>query len=260
MVCGLLFFSGRQVNEMMRKYRTILLVTVVCLLIAAVGYAKTTVPPIPSSSIYVQDYANVLSAETEQQINRVGMALREKTKAQIVVVTVKQLADTTVEEYALELLRGWGVGDQAMNNGVVLLVDTEARQSRVEVGYGLEGALPDGKTGQIQDEYMLPYFKKGDYDGGVLNAYLALAQVVQGEYKVALTNAPAPVQAQETSLFDRMMNFVFAGVLIVLILLDFVFFGGRFTMLILMMLRSRGGGGGGFGGGSGGGGGSSRRW
>lgn len=230
-----------------------------------IGYAKAEIPPVPVNSIYVQDYAKVLSNETKQKINGIGLSLQKQTKAQVAVVTVKSLEEIPIEEYSLNILRTWGVGDKSLNNGVVMLIAVDDRQSRFEVGYGLEGALPDAKTGQIQDEYLLPYVKAGDYDSGILNSYLALSKVVADEYKVTLAGASPPVKpvvATEASFFENLQNLIFAAVIIVLIILDFMFFGGRFTFLLLALLRSRGGGGGGggYGGGSGGGGGSSRRW
>lgn len=68
------------------------------------------------------------------------------------------------------MLRGWGIGSRDKNNGVLIVVATQDRQSRIEVGYGLEGALPDGLTGRLQDDTMLPYFKQGQYDKGIVNA------------------------------------------------------------------------------------------
>lgn len=241
------------------------LFAVLYLFAGTIGFAKAEIPPVPVNSIYVQDYAKVLSNETKQKINGLGQSLQKQTKAQVVVVTVKSLEQMPIEEYSLGILRTWGVGDKALNNGVVMLVAVDDRQSRVEVGYGLEGALPDGKTGQIQDEYLLPYFKAGDYNSGILNGYLALSKVVADEYKVTLAGASPPVKpaaAAGTSFFEDIRNLIFAAVVVVLIILDFMFFGGRFTFLLLALLRSRGGGGGGggYGGGGGGGGGSSRRW
>ena len=107
--------------------------------------AEPQIPPRPTS-IYVQDRAGVLSASTRNTINAYGSALQQKTKAQIVVLTVPTLGDATPEEYGLAVL-GWGIGDKNLNNGVLLLVAVNDRKSRIEVGYGLEGALPDGLTG-----------------------------------------------------------------------------------------------------------------
>lgn len=242
------------------------------LLSGAAAFAEAKVPPKPTTNIYVQDYAGVLSGETKSRIQSISSRLAEKTKAQVVVVTVKSIEGAALEDYSLTLLREWAIGDAQLNNGVLLLVATGDRQSRIEVGYGLEGRLPDAKTGRIQDEYMVPYFQTGDYDKGILNGYLALASEAAKEYNLELkTDAqPGPqarTVAKQADGWDAipwwLKAILFAGLLL-LFILDWVFFGGTITYLIFSMLlrggKGGGGGGGGFGGGSGGGGGSSRRW
>lgn len=240
------------------------------MLCASVASAGPQIPPPPTTSIYVQDYAGVLSPETEARMNNLGAQLAAKTKAQIVVVTLPSLEGTPSEDYALGLLRQWGIGDKTLNNGVVLLVAVNDRQSRIEVGYGLEGALPDAKTGRIQDDYMLPYFQQGDYEKGILNGYLTIVGEVAKEYKLEFKSdakpAPQPQVSQSASWWDSApwwLQIVIVVGLVLLFMIDWMFFGGAITYLILSLLsRGRGGGsgGGGFGGGSGGGGGSSRKW
>jgi len=238
------------------------------MLFGGIVWAQPQIPPKPTTSIYVQDYAGVLSAETKDKINNLGTQLAAKTKAQIVVVTVQSLEDMPPADYALALLRQWGVGDKNLNNGLVLLVSVNDHHSRIEVGYGLEGALTDAKTGRIQDEYMVSYFQQGDYDKGIINGYMALAGEVAKEYKLELKSDTKPVpSAQATNTGSWWATapwwvhlLVIAG-LFLLFGLDWMFFGGTITYLILSMIsRGRGGGGGdgGFGGGSGGGGGSDR--
>ena len=245
------------------------LAVLVSLLLAAAAGAQSPIPPAPTTSIYVQDFAGVLTADSKARINNLGSQMAAKTKAQVVVVKVKTLLGAPIEEYALGILRQWGVGDKALNNGVVLLVAVHDRQSRIEVGYGLEGALPDAKTGRIQDQYMIPYFQQGDYDKGILNGYLATQEEVAKEYKVELKADAKPVKrvqaAPEESWWDMIpwwLQILIAAGFLILIILDWKFFGGQMTYLILSLLSRRGGGsgGGGYGGGSGGGGGSSRRW
>lgn len=244
------------------------------LLTGAAAFAEPKIPPKPTTNIYVQDLAGVLSGETKSRVQSLSAALAEKTKAQVAVVTVKSLDGAPIEEYALTILRQWGIGDAKLNNGVLLLVATGDRQSRIEVGYGLEGALPDAKTGRIQDEYMIPFFQTGDYDKGILNGYLALVGEVAKEYnlevKADARPGPKPRAAvQQSSWWDDapwwLKVALLAGIFL-LILLDWAFFGGSITYLLISLLfrggkgGGGGGGGGGFGGGSGGGGGSSRRW
>jgi uncharacterized protein len=247
------------------------LLLVMYLMVGAVAWAQPQVPPAPTTgSLFVQDYAGVLSSDTKNKISLFGSQLKGKTKAHIVVVTVKSLEGMPISDYALAILRQWGVGDKTLNNGVVMVVALDDRQSRIEVGYGLEGALPDAKTGRIQDEYMLPYFQRGDYDQGILNGYQALVGEVAKEYNVdiniAAKTAHRPKQASSISWWDSLPSWVhllILAALAVLLVIDWLFFGGTITLLILSLFRFRGGGGGGgggFGGGSGGGGGSDRRW
>jgi uncharacterized protein len=227
-------------------------------------------PTIPSPSrehFYVLDNAKVLSAAAQNRIQVISSQLAGKTKAQVVVVTVPTLDEVPVEEYALEILRQWNVGDKQLNNGVVVLVSVNDRRSRIEVGYGLEGALPDGKTGRIQDQYMLPAFKAGDYERGILNGYAAVVEEVAKEYNVQLSGDKAKAKRTEKDPFAGLpwwSKWLMGAVILGLILIDVVFFGGFLSMLLLSMLFRGGGGGssgGGFGGGgSGGGGGSSRDW
>ena len=156
------------------------------ILFTAIAGAQPQVPDKPTAHIYVQDYANVLSPETETAIQEQGTKLYADTKAQVVVVTIESLEGESIKEYALEVLRKWGIGDKELNNGAVMLVVAGDHKARIEVGYGLEGALPDGLTGQIRDEQIVPALKKNDYDEGVLQGYEALVAEVQKEYNVTL--------------------------------------------------------------------------
>ena len=146
------------------------------------------VPPKPSASsgIYVQDNAGVISASVQGYLQDLGRQLDQKTTAQLVVVTVKSLNGAPLEDYSLKLLRDWGIGNKEKNNGVLMLVSTGDRKSRIEVGYGLEGKLTDSFTGKIQDQYMVPYFRKGTYEEGIAKGYEVLAQSIAREYNVQL--------------------------------------------------------------------------
>ncbi|MCH4157527.1 MAG: TPM domain-containing protein [Acidaminococcaceae bacterium] len=251
--------------------------------------AALTLPPKPTGAdIYVQDYAGVLTPQTRQKLNTLGRTLDQKTTAQLAVVTVKTLNGAPTDEYALGILRSWGIGSKEKNNGALLLISVNDRKSRIEVGYGLEGVLPDGLTGRIQDQYMLPYFKQGQYDQGIVNGYVAAAQLIAKDAGVDLATgqgvkAPAPANDNFLGLGDDDLELL-TYIIIVLIIIFFTsrggggggnsrhhggfyggggyygggsFGGGSFGG------GSFGGGsfgGGGFGGGSGGGGGSSRGW
>lgn len=235
---------------------------------AACAFAAPSIPPRPTGSgIYVQDYAGIINAADKQQMLSTGRDLDNKTTAQLAVVTINSLEGQPIEDYALAVLREWGVGSKTKNNGVLIVVAIKDKVSRIEVGYGLEGVLPDGKTGRIQDKYMLPYFKQGDYSKGITQGYLATASVIAQSEGVQLANGSSAAAVQPKGsqakgsfgLSDILIALIVIGVLIV----DNMFLGGMLTQMLLWLLffGGRGGGrGGGFGGGSGGGGGSSRHW
>ena len=109
----------------------------------------------------------IVSSKKRNDIDVRKADVYKRQGAQIVVVTVQSLGGQSIEEYATELFRKFGIGDKEKNNGVLLLCSTGDRLFRIEVGYGLEGRLTDGKTGRIQDEYIIPYLKENDYDGDV---------------------------------------------------------------------------------------------
>ena len=245
-------------------------------------FADLKLPAKPTSDIYVQDFANVMSTAVKAQLLQTGSELENKTTAQLVVVTVKSLEGMDIETYSLQLLRTWGIGQKDKNNGVLLIIAPNERKSRIEVGYGLEGALPDGKTGNMQDVYLLPALEQGDYDTGIHDTYMALADAIAAEYKVKLSgSAAAPMQdySNENQSDGRSPGMpvweiiVLALGILTFFFVDFTFWGGMVTMMLLAMFFRGGGGGfrggggfgggggdGGFGGGSSGGGGSSRGW
>lgn len=239
---------------------------------AACATAAPQIPPKPTAAagIYVQDYAQVLSAEDKRRLLSIGQELDDKTTAQLAVVTVKTLDGQPIEDYALSILREWGIGSNEKNNGALIVVAVQDRRSRIEVGYGLEGLLTDGLTGRIQDQTMIPYFRKGNYAAGIVNGYAVTASLIAKDAGVQLASINSEqiaVSAKTTNNTDQEYPFwlkllIGAGIVLLLII-DNLFLGGVLTqMLFFMFLRGRGGGGGrgGFGGGSGGGGGSSRSW
>ena len=157
-----------------RQQLCALLFIIVSLLALAGSSADAAVLPKPSQREYIVDTAGIVSAEDRTQIEKIGEELREKTKAEIVVVTVATLDGTDIESYANELFRSWGIGDAKQSNGVLLLIAKDDRKFRIEVGYGLEGEITDGRAGEILDK-MKPYFRDEKYSEGVLNAYQKLA-------------------------------------------------------------------------------------
>ena len=253
-----------------------LLIISMALLPVGVVWGALEPPPAPAARIYIQDYADLVDENTEANILRLGEQLDRLTTAQLVVVTINNLQGYPISDFANELFRKWGIGSKKFNNGVLLLVARDERQVRVEVGYGLEGALPDSITGRILDERVVPFFKKGDYSSGILGGYTELAQRVAGEYGVALDSSmltPVPKAPSVTENQQKVdIPWWMPLMVLFLIVMDFVLNRGRITRFLInilfwvILLRGGRGGGGGFGGGGGlgggssGGGGSNRGW
>ena len=142
---------------------------------------------------YVTDFAEILSPETETLLESELLQFTASTTIEVAVVTVSSLDGDDVAVYANELFREWGIGKKETDNGLLLLVAPNERKMRIEVGYGLEGVVPDITAGQIIDELITPAFKLGDYDGGVIAGVQALERVAEGEVFVSSTQSTNPL-------------------------------------------------------------------
>ena len=158
--------------------------------------------PAATNYFYVNDFANVIDDSTETNMVSAASALSDATTAQVVVATVDNLGGEAISDYALELGRLWGVGDEEKDNGVVILLSVEDREIYIAVGYGLEGALPDSKTGRIIDYYGLPYFKADDFSGGLVAVTDAIINEVYIEY--GLTPKSGYVSIDNVSVNDNL--------------------------------------------------------
>jgi uncharacterized protein len=218
----------------------------------------------------VADYASVLDGSTEAALTRISQSLWQQAKFALVIATVPSIGEESIEQYSSFLYEKWKIGAEGKDEGVLILLSIEQRKIRIEVGYGAEGYLNDSKTGRLLDNYCIPYFKKGDYSGGMLSLAVALAKEVEKEKGIALSmpvNQYRPDYEQEVQLSPVQLIFI----LIALVLLLSTRFGRSLLFWILVSSMSGsgrrrggfgsgfgGGGYGGFGGGMSGGGGSSR--
>lgn len=213
---------------------------------------------------YVNDFANVLSPSAREQLTALSTEVDEKAQAQIAVVTVKSLDGRPIEDYSLDLATRWGVGPKQKDRGVMILLAVNDHRYRFEVGYGLEGILPDGKVGSFGRE-AVPYLRQNNYDAALLLMARRVANVIAANRGVSLASgsqAPAPLSnsIQRLSLPPA---FIVIGILLLLFLV-FSVIGSMFSGPRRGYRRRTGGwwigpmmggfGGGGFGGGSWGGG------
>lgn len=131
----------------------------------------------------MNDYAGMLSPEVRTRLEQALRAFEVKTSNQLVVATFTSLGNGSIEDFSIRLAEKWRVGQKGKDNGVIFLIFKDDRKMRIEVGYGLEGTLPDALAGQIISQKVAPYFKKGDYDGGILSGVAAIIEAAQGEFK-----------------------------------------------------------------------------
>lgn len=225
--------------------------------------------------VLVTDVAGVLSPEEKQALERKLVAIDDASSNQIVVVILPTLDGNPIEEYATKLFRDWGIGNKKTNNGILLLIAVQDRKMRIEVGYGLEGAIPDITSINIIDNDLKPAFRQNAYYAGIDKATDDIAKAAIGEYKVKR-------ERQSKGKGSNVILFLFIVFIIVSILGKrggggSNIGGGGFSDVATGMLlgsllggggRSGGGWGGGdsgggfggFGGGSSGGGGASGGW
>ena len=162
----------------MKFWRAILLLLGTCFTVLA----AEVLPQAPSQ--YFNDYAQVVSPQVASQLNQT-LEEFERTSSDQVVVAIfpKMQSDSSIEDYTLRLARGWRVGQKIKNNGAVLFVFIQDRKMFLQVGYGLEGALPDALCKRIIAEQIAPRFKAGDYDGGLTAGVQAILAATKGEYR-----------------------------------------------------------------------------
>jgi uncharacterized protein len=252
----------------------------VALLLLTVRLAHAIEPTIPVPRGYVSDYAGVLPAPVVQRLDELIAELKAKTGAEIAVVVVDSTEPLSAFDYAMKVAEAWKPGAAGKDNGVVFLVAVQDRRMFILTGYGVEGALPDGRVGEIRDRIVRPAFKRGDYATGVEAGTAELAATIAAGEGVQLTGGPPTTQRRGTPSISPATLFVLALVLIIVLFMVAQAAGpGVYGPQVYRRRRypggfpggfaggfggglggGRGGGFGGFGGGSFGGGGAGGDW
>jgi uncharacterized protein len=207
-------------------------------------------PNFPALTGRVVDDAGILSASTQSQLTDMLAAHEGATAQQVVVVTLDSLQGYTIEDYGYQLGRTWGIGQKGKNTGAILIVAPKDHKVRIEVGYGLEGTLTDATSRTIIENDILPGFKRGDYNAGVLAGTTSLLKVLGGDTSVQPSAAESGTSADTNNSASAWPLLLFVAIWLVVIFL-------RRRMGPALGRRSYGYyGGGGFGAGGFGGGGS----
>jgi uncharacterized protein len=238
-------------------------------LLLTVSLAVLFAPPawgdtkFPAPQGLINDFADIIPPSYEEKMTLLASEVLTKTGATLTVVTFKDIGGADIDEFTNRLYESWGVGGKGEDRGVMILLALKERKIRIEVGYGLEGIIPDGLAGQIRDQAMIPYLKKGEYGQGLYNGIYATASIIAKEAGIVLAEVP-PAPRAVTSKRGR-SSYGIVPFLFLLFVFLFLFRSRRMgigTFLLLMLLgrggrgfggpSSFGGGFGGFGGGFGG--------
>ena len=202
---------------------------------------------------YVNDFAHVLDQTTIAQLDNICQQLDQKAHAQVAVVTVNSLDGSDIESYAVALYKQWGIGSKATDHGVLILLAVQDKKYRIEVGYGLEPVLTDGKVGGFGRE-AVPLLQQNDYGGAVSLMTTRVADVIAQDAGIELTGPRPELPAAPEGRPQKQLSgkqILILGIVLLIVLLTPL----RKVLFWMLLFGAGGGGGGGYGGGGGFGGG-----
>jgi uncharacterized protein len=148
------------------------------IVLALPGLASAAALEFPSPAGPVTDLAGILDSGTKERLVQIILDVRQRTTAEIAILTVRTTAPEAIEDYSVAIFDRWKIGERGKDNGLLFLVAVQDRRLWITTGYGLEGILPDGKIGEIRDRTIVPYFRAGRYAEGILRGTEALANVI----------------------------------------------------------------------------------
>jgi len=187
------------------------------------------------TDLYVNDFANVLSAEQISQLRNYLSQLRSETTAEVVVVTVNSLDGYAPMDYATNLGQAWGVGKKETDNGLVILYAKQENKIAVATGYGLEGILPDSKVGRILDEYYVPNRDLGNVSQGIVDATLVYVnEINQNKEEVGKSISPL------NDLGALIISFIVFGFFALIFIGLFLFIGGIMILSTIQKIKTEG--------------------
>ena len=187
--------------------------------ISVVGFSQRAIPP--HGGEWVHDEANVLSASTKAELERILKHHRDSTSNQIAVYLTTSLEGDDIDDYSNRVFKEWKLGQEKKDNGVLFLIAMQDKKMRIEVGYGLEGTLTDAHSSRINRNEVSPYFRTGDYESGVRAGVIAIIKSIEGTY----VNEDPPTKRRKSKRSPL------ASILIII-------------AIIVIMSRRKGGGGG----------------
>ncbi|MGC9037024.1 MAG: TPM domain-containing protein, partial [Verrucomicrobiia bacterium] len=201
----------------MRRFLFIIALLILSHAFGAVYAAQ--LPPPPSQ--YIVDNVGVLQPDDIAEINRMLADIETETSCQVVVAIYNSLPPgESLEDYANRLFRAWGIGRKDKNNGVLLLIYIKDRKLRIEVGYGLEGSIPDATAKRIIDENIVPFFRTGKYSEGIKNGIRTIYSAIKGEYKPARRATQPAEEMVQSAYYIPFIDFILFWVTLVTIIIS----------------------------------------
>lgn len=198
-------------RKSIKSFIAMLILVLGMLQLSFVSFAKISIPT-ATSEFYVNDFANVFSTDEETRLIDNAIALSEQYDGvQVVITTIDSLNGTTIENYALEMYNQYEIGKNDM--GLLILLSTNDRQIRIEIGKAMESYINDSKAGRFIDNYAIPYLKENKFDEGLINLQEALIKEIS-------TNIPNPenIQSQDNSdIYSFLVNFLISSIIVVVI-------------------------------------------
>jgi uncharacterized protein len=221
------------------KLKYLILLPALLLLFLVSIFSARAERPFPKPKGLVNDFGNVIPPAYKQKIAAVTGALLQKTGIPVVVVTMPDIGGAEYNDYANRLYRAWGIGKKGEDKGVLIFVTVKERKMRIEIGYGVEGILPDGLVGEIRDRYMTPYLKQDKFGQGLLAGTTAVAQVIAKASGIELTGQ------MPKKTVEKRAGFSFFPILILLIIIMLISKrrGGSWFFLLALLFGLGGGGG-----------------
>jgi uncharacterized protein len=164
---------------------------------AAVPQAAAAAREFPAPRGHLSDFAGIVDPASADSIEALGAELKQKTGAELAVVTLADLGGEEIEPAAVELFGQWGIGKKGKDDGVLILLSLAERRVRIEVGYGVEGILPDGRCGTIIRRVMGPDLHEDRFGPGLLRGAEAVAGIIAGDRGVTLSRGVVPAEGTE---------------------------------------------------------------
>lgn len=192
----------------LRFWQSLFATVALLLVFGASAYAGLA--PIPALQARVTDLTQTLNAEQQAALEAKLSAFEQETGSQIAVLIVASTQPEAIEQYSIRVVDNWKLGREQQDDGVLLVVAKDDRKMRIEVGYGLEGAIPDMIAKRIITEILTPRFRQGDYYGGITQATEQLMRLMKGEQLPALKAKPAG----QTELFDMLPGLFVAALVL----------------------------------------------